>query len=169
MTQWVLNINGQAVPRRSLRLLWPDELSSEVEIAKRAAFDAQIKLSHGVSFTVPEKEHTPNPQDPWDEEDRPIPIPEADAMDEKGTPLSPNSISDTLINAEDVLPHGESYNLEKVIRHSLDVNGQVIGNQNKYLILNTYIYDVEFQDGIIKPYAANVIAQNILSQVDSEG
>ena len=41
-------------------------------------------MSHGESFTVPEKEHTQNPQDPWYEEDRPIPIPEADAVDEKG-------------------------------------------------------------------------------------
>ena len=80
---------------------------------------------------VPAKDHTPNPQDLWDEEDRPIPIPEADAMDEKGTPLSPNSIADTLINAEVVLPHGESDNIAKVIRHYLDVNGKVIVNHDK--------------------------------------
>ena len=31
------------------------------------------------------------------------------------------------------------------------------------------IYEVEFQDGMVKEYAANVIAQNLLSQIDSEG
>ena len=157
MTQQVLKINGKVFPRRSLRQLRPDELSSEVEIAKRAAFDTQIKLRNGDSFTVPAKEHTLNPQDLWDAEDRPIPIPEADAMDEKGTPLSPNSIDDTLINAVVVLPHGESDNLAKVIRRSLDVNGQVIGNHNEDPILNTCIYNVELQDGIPKSYASNMI------------
>ena len=90
MTQWVLNINGKVVPRRSLHRMRPDELSSEVYIAKQTNFDAQIKLSHGNSFTVPAKELTSNPQDTWDKQDCPIPIPEADKMDEKGTPLSPN-------------------------------------------------------------------------------
>ena len=86
-------------------------MSSDVEIAKRDYFDAQIKMSYGKSFTVPEKKHTPNPNDPWDEEDCPIPIPEADAVDEKGTPLSPNIIADTFMNAKVLLLHGESYNL----------------------------------------------------------
>ena len=74
-----------------------------------------------------------------------------------------------MINYRVFLPHGESENIAKVIRLSLDVNGQVIGNHNEDPILNTCIYDVEFQDRIIKIYAANVISQNILSQVDSEG
>ena len=62
MTQWILNINGQVIPRRYLCQLRPDELSSEVKITKRAWFYAKIKLSHGDSFTVPTKDHTPNPR-----------------------------------------------------------------------------------------------------------
>ena len=31
------------------------------------------------------------------------------------------------------------------------------------------MYDVEFPDGTIRPYAANAIADNIYAQVDSEG
>ena len=53
MSQWVLNINGQVVPRRYLGRLRLYGLISEVEISKRVAFNAQIKLSHGKSFTVP--------------------------------------------------------------------------------------------------------------------
>ena len=159
ITQWVLKINLQVDPRRSLLRLQPDELSSDIEIEKQYAFDAQIKISHGNSFTVPVKDHTPNPQDWWDEEDLPIPIPEVDAVDEKGTPISPNWIADTLIDAKVFLPRGESDNLAKVIQCYLDVDWQVIGNHNEDLILNTCIYGVEFQDGIIKPYAASLIAQ----------
>ena len=35
-------------------------------------------------------------------------------------------------------------------------------------ILNSIVYDVEFPDGQVKEYAANVIAENMLSQVDTE-
>ena len=34
--------------------------------------------------------------------------------------------------------------------------------------LNTIIYEVEFPDGQVKDYAANVIAENMLTQVDSD-
>ena len=98
-----------------------------------------------------------------------MPIPESDATDEKGTPLSPTSIADTLINSKVASPHGDSDNLAKVIWRSPYVNEQGIVNYNEYPILNTCIYDVELQDGIIKSYAANAIAQNILNKVESEG
>ena len=141
MTQWVLKINGQVVSWRSLHRLQPDELISDFEIEKLSPFDSQIKMSHGGSFKVTTKEHKLNTQYPWEEEYRTIPISEADAKDEKGTPLFPNSIADRLINAKVVLPHGESDNIAKVIRCSIDVNGQVIGNHNEYPILNTCIYE----------------------------
>ena len=81
MMQWILNINRQVLPRRYIRTLRPYELSKEAEIANRAVFDAAIKLIHGYSFTVTEKEFEPNPQYFWYEEDHPIPVPEADAVD----------------------------------------------------------------------------------------
>ena len=36
-------------------------------------------------------------------------------------------------------------------------------------MLNSIIYDVEFPDGTVKEYSANVIAEIMLSQVDSNG
>ena len=36
-------------------------------------------------------------------------------------------------------------------------------------MLNLLVYDVEFPDGDVKHYAPNVIAENVLSQVDSSG
>ena len=35
--------------------------------------------------------------------------------------------------------------------------------------MNSIIYEVEFPDGQVKEYAANTLAENMLSQVDSEG
>ena len=36
-------------------------------------------------------------------------------------------------------------------------------------LLITLVYDVEFPDGDVKKYAANLIAENLLSQVDPDG
>ena len=36
-------------------------------------------------------------------------------------------------------------------------------------MLNSTIYEVELPDGQVKEYAANVLADNMFSQIDSEG
>ena len=36
-------------------------------------------------------------------------------------------------------------------------------------MMNLIIFEVEFHDGQVKEYAANVIAKNMLMQVESEG
>eukprot|EP00957_Ditylum_brightwellii_P165821 12624690-Ditylum_brightwellii.AAC.1 len=36
-------------------------------------------------------------------------------------------------------------------------------------MMNTMIYDVEFPDGQVREYAANIIAKNMLTQVDMDG
>ena len=35
--------------------------------------------------------------------------------------------------------------------------------------LNTMIYEVKFPDGQVKEYSANIIAENMLTQVDADG
>ena len=59
--------------------------------------------------------------------------------------------------------------MAKVIRKSIDINGNIIGDLDKGTSLNSLVYDVKFPDGAIQKYAANVIAENILSQVNSNG
>ena len=52
----------------------------------------------------------------------------------------------------------------KVTRQVLGPDGQVAGTYDDNPFLNT-----EFPDGPVKDYAANVIAENMLTQVDSDG
>ena len=96
-------------------------------------------------------------------------IPEADCVDNKGHPILQQSMTDTLINNEVLLPHGEELLISKVLRLSVDEQGKVIGNPDENPILNTLIYHVEFPDSNIKKYSANVIPENILVNFDSEG
>ena len=51
----------------------------------------------------------------------------------------------------------------------MDEQGKVIGSPDENPIINTLIYDVEFPDGNIKKYSANVIAENVLVNCDYEG
>ena len=78
---------------------------------------------------------------------------------------------DAYIGAQVVLPSkdGESQVLTKVISRKRDADGKVVGKGNSNPILDTRIYQVEFPDGAVAEYSANIIAENILSQVDSDG
>jgi len=176
MAQWVLQQNGQIVPRRTLRRLNQEELSHNnlVEVAKREAFDAEIKQRLGDSLSVPPEldvdENEPEDYEIDHDLDEGSPdqvIPAADAVDSTGRPINQQSIADLLINAEVLLDHGETKQMARVLRRSIDEHGRIIGNLDGSL--KSLVYDVEFPDGAVKQYAANVIAENVLSQVDSAG
>ena len=55
------------------------------------------------------------------------------------------------------------------MRRSLNEEGRHVGQYNDNPILNTAIYDVDFPHGTTKEYGANIIAENILNQVDHDG
>ena len=73
------------------------------------------------------------------------------------------------MNAEVLLPQGEEKRLEKVIKRSVDSDGKVIRNYNELPVLKTMLHDVQLPDVSIKPYSANLIAENILMQADGDG
>ena len=45
----------------------------------------------------------------------------------------------------------------------------MIGQHHKNPLLNTFVYDIEFPNGDLREYTANIIAVNLLAQVDPEG
>ena len=107
--------------------------------------------------------------DEFDENNYKNVVPEADAVDSLGIPINQQSMADLLIKTEVLLPQGETQQVAKVIRQSIDINSNIIGDLNKNPSLNSLVYDVEFPDGAMKQYTANVIADNLLSQVNSNG
>ena len=56
-----------------------------------------------------------------------------------------------------------------VIGHKCDADGKLIGNSHPNPILDMGLYEVQFEDGRVDTYSANVIAENIFEQVDDEG
>ena len=145
-----------------------------MEARKRLEFDAAIRIKLCDSFSLSNvakchktesnayQQHFPDDEyfDPLigvQEVQLPV-ITEADCVENKGQPIMQQSMTDMLINNEVLLPHGEELLIAKVLRRSVDKQGKVIGSPDENPILNTLIYDVEFPDGNIKKYPANVIA-----------
>ena len=172
MAQWILKANGNVVPRRTLRPLNEAEISSEIEIKKRLLYDSLIERRWGTAISAPPtSENTEDNFVPYEDDDEtPRLIPEMDdPVDANGKAINSQPAYDQLIHAELQLPHRDKMDLAKVIGRSIGPDGKTTGTYNDQPQLNTVIYDVEFEDGEVKEYAANVIAENMLSQVDEEG
>ncbi len=103
-----------------------------------------------------------------DDEEVPTATPAANIVDTDGKPILSN-ITNVLISYEMLLPQGEVLQAAKVLQQSLDENGQVVGAFNDHPLLNTLIYNVEFPDEVVKKYTANMITENVLTQVDPDG
>ena len=86
-----------------------------------------------------------------------------------GELINQQPIYDQIINADLQLQPGEEMVTGKVTKRTIGPDGQVTGTYDNNPYLNSIINDVKFSDGKVKEYAANIIAENMLTQVDSGG
>jgi hypothetical protein len=171
MAQWTLKAYGNVVPRRTVRPLNTAEVHSATETKKRAIFNALIKGRWGTSMSAPPEETSEDTfEEYWDndEEQRVIPDVE-DTVDGNGRLINQQPLYDQIINAEVQLQQDNQLCTGKVIRRAISPDGTTTGSYADNPILNSIVYEVEFPDGQAKEYAANKIAENMLTQVDSDG
>ena len=149
-----------------------------MEKCKRDLFDKIILAKLGDSLCLPPtpstrpkpENTTPNSYDSRNsDEEKPQDMVDEDPLDESGTPIFENSFGDTLINAEVLLPQGEELQKARVRKRVIGTDGNEIGEYDSNPLLNTLVYEVEFPDGTIRDYGANVIAENLYSQLDPDG
>ena len=78
---------------------------------------------------------------------------------------------DHFMNMEVGLPRGPDGTIIKarVKKRTTDEAGNTIGKYHTNPLLDSRMYDVEFEDGGVEAITANIIAENILSQIDEEG
>ena len=88
-------------------------------------------------------------------------MPEADDFDVEAY--------DKYLSAEVVLPKGYQMLLGKVIARKRDADDNPIGRSHSNPIFDTRLYQVEFPDGHVEEYNANIIAQHLYSQIDGDG
>ena len=176
MTQWVLKSNGNVVPRRTNRPLNTSELSSETEKRKRNIFDELITERWGthVPAKPPNDEEDPATntdnvkEDPFegyeDEDESPRVIPEMDdTIDAAGNAINQQHVYEKITQGKQILPQGDKLQMVKVCRRTVSPDGKTIVTFHDNNMFNLIVYDVEFPDGEVKEYAANVISKNMLS------
>jgi hypothetical protein len=181
MAQWILNENGKVVPQCMLCCLSPAELppTNEVEVEKQALFNTPIcRLGNSVKIPndIPlDNEATEAFDELWDlkpsedDHETKFHIPNADIKDAAGKPYENKLLADTLIIADVLLPNEDSQAIAWVVRQATNEDGRLIGTFNKNPLLNTSLYECEFDDGTTREYAANVIASNIFMELYDDG
>ena len=84
--------------------------------------------------------------------------------------FTPDTYDDRYLNMELAVPRGDNPNPQyaKVMKRLRDAEGIPIVMSNENPILDSRMYEVEYQDGTKASLAANDIAENLLAQVDQE-
>ena len=171
MAQGVLNSNGKIVPRPTIYKLATSKLHSETEKNERPIFDDIIRKKLGDSMVFPPK-HSDTSYVPYSDSVEPTSLQlsdDNDPLNADGTSVFEKPITDRWIHAEVTLPQGENMHSAKVIGRSKDSDGNIVGTYDDNPYANTMVYDVEFDNGEVKEYAANVIAESMYAQVDADG
>jgi len=94
-----------------------------------------------------------------------------DDIKEADKDFTPKVFDDTYLNMELALPNGDGAEpaFARVTKQLRDANGLPIGTAHDNPILDSRMYEVDYQDGHKSAMAANAIAQNLFAQVDAEG
>ena len=92
-----------------------------------------------------------------------------DSVDSQERLMNQLPVYDCLLNAEIMVQAEEGHVSGKVIKQALGPDGKVVGKYDDNPYLNLIMYEVKLVDGRIKEYGANIIAENMLTQVGSDG
>ena len=166
----ILTEKGKFVSRTSVFPLTSEETRSDTIRDRQKQFEESLKKALGNRFALAkdvlsdEEEETPVLMDyePVEEGD---PTPElAQEADEVQ-----HEAFDKYISSRVCIPQGDSMVYGTVKRRKRDQDGELIGRSNKNPLLDTSVYEVEFDTGDTEAYHANIIAESIYSQVDGDG
>jgi hypothetical protein len=92
-----------------------------------------------------------------------------DMMQEE-RPEADDDVLDNYINMELILDQGtDAERRGRVTKRARGLDDAPIGRAHTNPLFDTREYDIEFTDGSIERYHANIIAENMFAQVDDEG
>jgi hypothetical protein len=146
---------------------------------KRSLFNVAIRGVLGGSVRIPKVLPLDNDStkvfdalwdlDPYEDDVKALPfIPDANLKDAAGKPFEVQSVANAFINAEVMLPNGDSMAIAKVVRRVVGNDGRLVGTFDNNPLLNTLLYECEFDDGTTGAYSANTIASNIFMESDAD-
>jgi hypothetical protein len=92
-----------------------------------------------------------------------------DPVDATGRAIDSQPTYNRMINTELMLPQNGEYQPVTVVRQTVGPSGRPEGQYHVDPAMNSMTYNVRFPDGDVKEYAANIIAENLLNQINDEG
>ena len=179
MSFWVLTSNGKVISRTTVQRMTNLESQLEENKTRMQSFTNQLAEQIGENDIVVQDEDGNNMLnvDDWDD-----PAFDPDFVQEFGRTINdptireadqdftPDSFDDTYLHMELALPReGGDVQFGRVVKRLRDRDGLPIGTAHDNPILDSRMYEVEFQDGYKTSLAANTIAENLFAQIDDEG
>ena len=177
MAYIVLPKSGIPITRKDVWGLSEDELKTPAIAARLVEYDRAIKERLGDDVEIP----LPKEGDAFDEYFPPVPSELFEGDNDEGLePFDPDEQKmdadeytpaelDEYLTAEVLLPYGGE-KVRAIVKHRVvDNQGLPVGLRNNNPILDTRQYEVEFPDGSTDAFTANMIAENLYSQIDEEG
>ncbi len=166
LTAKILKSNGKIVARSSFTAVSADEMEQPNVKENMARFTLQVNKALSPAVTVKglkEEEKTPEylPYSDWDGQEELVTIPDRDDYDV--------STYDPYLHSQVYLPHEGETKLVKVKSQKRDSDGNLISLAAANPMQDTREYVVEFEDGSEGRYSANIISQNMISRIDSDG
>jgi hypothetical protein len=169
----ILSTSGKIVIRKSVWAIPSADKQTDSFHANLLELDSSIDRLYG-DHTLTKKNLANGdlpmlPLPPFDlfegDDEDPLDPDEENQTEEDYTPEA----LDEYLAGQLMLPHGGEYQLARVINRKRDSEGAPMGKRHPNPILDSRLYDVEFPDGSTEVVAANLIAENLFSQVDEQG
>ena len=179
MSYWVLTQIGSVISRTTVSRVTNLEMQIDSTMSRLQEYDTAItnRLNDKAHIII-----EGGKSQPYDWFDHPfdkdidfveefhsvVSIHEIKEVDEEFTP---DTYDDRYLNMELAVPRGDNPNPQyaKVTKRLRDTDGIPIGTANENPVLDSRMYEVEYQDSTKASLAANYIAKNLLAQVDQEG
>lgn len=169
---WLLPLSCKPIIRSTVWSITQSEMESHNTIASIAQLNASIESKIGDhrlhNDDEPNDIFFPSPDESIfqddDVEDAQL---EANRRSEADD-FTPDTF-DNYINCQVLLNRGGLSQHATIVKRSRDEDGLPVGKSNNNPILDTREYIARFNDGVEQSYAANIIAENLYSQVDDEG
>ena len=177
MCYWILTRSGQVISSTTVQHVTGDEHNDPQLTKLISAFDTAIadRLDDTNFIRNDLPGNSPYIQDEYSppmDQRRGI-IPSDDEYGDMIHELAPDDDDhpdlDTYIHAQLMMEVGGEQIQGRVIQRAKNDDGSKKGKAHKNPLFDTRAYMVEFKDGSVSEYTANIIAENIYSQVDEEG
>jgi hypothetical protein len=181
MSYWILTISGRVISRTTVQRVTELELATDDLKARCKEYTERITAILKDDQDAVDQDGERQIQD-WDDyteiNDQDFRAAFEKAISDKTVPeedevFTPDVFGDPYLNKEVALMRGagdvSDIHYGKVTKRLRDAEGRPIGMACDNPLLDTREYTVEFLDGHSEALSANLIAQNLFSEIDEEG